>query len=231
MRELLIIGLGSGGSILSQFAARYLGFSDEELTMVLIDGDDYKTENAPFQIFDDLDNKAVVQSKALSRSFPQVNIRAVPRYIIKDNIDRYINDGCYILLAVDNHATRKLVSDYCETLENVTLISGGIGGLTKGHVQAHIRRDGKDLAPPITYLHPEIQSPSDFNPGEVEDCEAKMLSEPQLLFTGATTASYMLAAFYTVLKLEKDGKLDEFPYSELYLDVLNAKVRTEKRVT
>jgi len=33
-----------------------------------------------------------------------------------------------VLLAVDNHATRKLVSDHCARLDNVCLISGGIAG-------------------------------------------------------------------------------------------------------
>ena len=72
-------------------------------------------------------------------SFNKSTFQAIPEYVTEENIAQIITEKTYVLLAVDNHATRKLVSDHCGTKESVTLISGGIGG-SMGHVQVYIIR-------------------------------------------------------------------------------------------
>lgn len=232
MKRLVIIGLGSGGWILAYFASFFLNFLKScKWVISLVDGDVYDTKrNAAYQRFNRPGNKAMVQEQLLSQDFRKVDFQAIPEYVTEDNIaETIIPEGSYVLLAVDNHASRKLVNDHCNKLDNVTLISGGIGG-PRGHVQVYIRRNGVDLTPPLTYLHPEIEKPDDFNPADKRRCDDDIAdSEPQLLFTSLTTSAMVLNAFLVVLRMD-EGDLHEFPYSEMYLNILDAKVRAEKRV-
>ena len=235
MKKLVIIGLGSGGWILAYFASFFLNFLKRCKWIVsLVDGDTYTLKNARYQRFHKTNNKAEVQRELISEDFPNVTLRAVPEYVTKENIAEIVAEDCFVLLAVDNHTTRKLVSDHCGTLENVTLVSGGIGG-PMGHVQVYIRRNGVDVTPPLTFLHPEIENPDDHSPADTSDendeghCDEEIAdSEPQLLFTSLTSAAMALDAFYTVLRMEEN--LQDFPYSEIFLNILNAKVRAEKRI-
>jgi len=230
MKRLVVFGLGSGGWILCYFASFYLNFvRDSKWTIALVDGDAYTVKNKAFQRFNRLGNKAEVQKELLSQEFKEVTFQAIPEYVTEENIAQIITEKTYVLLAVDNHATRKLVSDHCGTKENVTLISGGIGG-SMGHVQVYIRRNGLNVTPPLTYLHPEIEHPDDFSPADRPHCDDNIAdSEPQLLFTSLTTAAMALNAFLGALKMDEED-LQDFAYSEVFLNILNAKVRAEKRI-
>ena len=237
MKRLVVLGLGSGGWMLAYFASFYLNFvRDSEWTIVLVDGDAYTVKNKALQRFSSLKNKAEVQKELLSQEFGEVTFQAIPEYVTEENIAQMITEKTYGLLAVDNHATRKLVSDHYGTKENLTLISGGIGG-PMGHVQVYIRRNGLNVTPPLTYLHPEIENPDDFSPADRPHCSADRPrcdgdiadSEPQLLFTSLTTAAMALNAFLGVLKMDEED-LQDFAYSEVFLNILNAKVRAEKRI-
>src|SRR5262249_60475714 len=82
------------------------------------------------------------------------------------NVGQLIRNGDHVLLCVDNHPTRKLVSDHCGTLANVALFSGGNEGVepprergTYGNVQVYLRKGGRDLTVPLTRFHPEIANP------------------------------------------------------------------------
>lgn len=229
MERLVIMGLGSGGWILAYFASFFLNFLRGcEWIVSLVDGDKYTSRNAAYQRFSKLGNKAKVQRKLLSKEFRRIRFQAIPEYVTEDNIAEIIPEDSWVLIAVDNHATRKLVSGHCGMLENVILISGGIGG-PRGHVQVYIRRNGVDVTPPLMYLHPEIENPDDFSPAVRQHCDDMASSEPQLLFASLTTAAMALNAFYTILQMDNEG-LEDFAYSELYLDILSAKVRAEKRI-
>src|SRR3989304_3908143 len=79
--------------------------------------------------------------------------RAVPQYISEANITEHVQEGDTVFLGVDNHKTRKVVSDYCEKLATVTLISGG-NDFNDGNVQVHIREGGRDWTVSITRYQP-----------------------------------------------------------------------------
>ena len=133
-----------------------------------------------------------------------------------------------MLLAVDNHATRKLVSEFCSGLDDVLLISGGNDGVgpdstgsvsrgTFANVQIHVREGGRELSPPLTAFHPEIAQPADRLPTDVP-CTEAMLSVPQILWANLATASAMLNAFW----LDACGALH---YPELCLDIQEGVMR------
>lgn len=221
MGEIKIIGIGGVGCALLPFLARYLNYRRERARVTLIDGDEFDRSNADRQAFGTLGNKARVKAGEMAREFQHLSFRAVPEYITEENIAQYIQDGDTIFLAVDNHKTRKLVSDHSEKLAAVTLISGG-NDFTDGNVQVYIREGGRDRTAPITRFHPEIRNPRDRSPAEMSCEELMEQRAPQLLFTNLTIASAMLNAFYSI----SEGTLQ---YGEVYLDIIEGKSNPVKR--
>src|SRR5262249_6226658 len=134
-----------------------------------------------------------------------------------------------VILAVDNHATRKIVNDHCAAkLEDVCLISGGNDGVgqgragrtsrgTYGNCQVYLRCGGQEVSPSLTRYHPEIQNPAHHLPTEV-GCAELVTSVPQILFTNLATASAILNALWLYLC----GALH---YSELSFDIADGLMR------
>jgi hypothetical protein len=159
----------------------------------------------------------------------RLTLSAIEEYVTPENLDRLLVDGDVVLLAVDNHATRKLVGDHCaRRLADVCLISGGNDGVgedsaghqqrgTCGNVQIHFRREGRDETPPIAAYHPEIANPRDALPTDLS-CTEALTSIPQVLFTNLTTATVMLNAFF----LHACRSLD---YPEVCFDIADGLMR------
>lgn len=224
--QIKVIGLGGIGSCLVPILARFLnyhvGAKDESVELTLIDGDDYEERNRERQEFHRPGNKAEVMAERLRKELANLRLRAKPEYVTGDNVVRLIRDGDVVLLCPDNHATRKLLSDRFEELENGLLISGG-NELTTGNVQIYIRKSGRDVTLPIANrFHPEIQNPNDRNPGEGA-CRARVASEPQILVMNNAVADRMLVALYAYLR----GRLN---WDEEYLDILSGNHRKVYRV-
>ena len=231
LRSVKLIGLGGVGGIVARYLVVYLGAAGQPVRVVLIDGDDFEARNAERMLFSHCGNKASVVRKPLRALVEDscLTLSAIEEYVTSENLDRLIVDDDVVLLAVDNHATRKLVGDYCsERLASVCLISGGNDGVgedtsgrkqrgTYGNVQIHSRRGGRDQTPPIAAYHPEIANPRDALPTDLSCAEA-LASVPQILFTNLTTASAMLNAFF----LHACRSLD---YPELCFDVADGLMR------
>jgi len=211
--EIKLIGMGGIGAALVPFLARYFQHSRSlKARLTLVDGDAFEPGNRARQEFARFGNKAVVKAEELARAFPAVSVRALAQFVAPDNIAAMVREGDTVLLAVDNYATRRLVSKHCEGLDSVTLISGG-NELTDGNVQVYLRRNGVDASRPLTYLHPEIEHPTDLLPTD-EGCERLIATAaPQLLFTNLAVAAAMLGALYAIIEQ------GEAPYDELYLDL------------
>ncbi|MDA1263613.1 MAG: ThiF family adenylyltransferase [Planctomycetota bacterium] len=232
---LKVIGAGGVGGPLARYSALYLASLDDELPLVLVDGDAFEPANAARMFFARAGNKAAVLAEELSRHVGEaLLVTAVEEYVTPDNVARLVREDDLVLLAVDNHATRKLIADRCAALADVCLISGGNDGVgtdgggseragTYGNVQVHWRENGVDRTPPITRLHPEIDSPSDHRPDEAS-CAELMASVPQLLFTNLQTATAMLNALRAYLE-------DDLRYAEACFDVLDARMRPTLPVT
>jgi len=222
-----VIGLGGVGGIVARYLSVFL--RDYPCRLVMIDGDDFEPKNASRMLFNGLGNKAAVIAHDITTNGGDsagrnMSLLAINSYINKKNIKKLIQNGDILIMAVDNHTTRKLVNDYCAKLKNVVLISGGNDGMeeadgnvhrgTYGNVQVFIREKGKDRSPSLVKYHPEIADPKDKHPDE-KSCGDLVVSVPQILFTNMQVAVSILN---TVL-LYLSGELH---YSEVAFDVADA---------
>jgi hypothetical protein len=226
-----LIGLGGVGGIVARYLVAYLEAAGHPVRVVLIDGDDFEPRNAERMLFSRCGNKAAVVRDDLLDLVEdsRLTVFAIEEYVTPENLDRLLADGDVVLLAVDNHATRKLVGEHCrEHLANVCLISGGNDGVgedssgqeqrgTYGNVQIHCRRGGRDETPPIATYHPEIANPRDALPADLS-CTEALTTIPQILFTNLTTATVMLNAFF----LHACRSLD---YPEVCFDIADGLMR------
>jgi hypothetical protein len=208
-----------------EYLAVFLKGLDRPVRLVLIDGDRFETHNSRRMIFEQVGNKAEVKAAETLRHLGAcgVAVAAVPEFVTPENVARLIRDGDHVLLCVDNHATRKLVSDHCATLPNVALFSGGNDGVdpprergTYGNVQVYLRQEGLDRTASLTRFHPEIANPAGKLPTQLS-CAELAASTPQILFTNLAVASAMLNAFFALTC----GRLT---YQEVKLDVLEARM-------
>ena len=219
-----IIGLGGIGSIVSESISRFLNYVqglNRHPRIILIDGDKFETKNHERQIFlIEGENKAETKEKELLNKFKEVFFAAQPVFVNDSNVSKLIQEKDIVMLCVDNHKTRKVVSDYCSKLNTITLISGG-NELEDGNVQIFVKKGGQKITPSLTDYHKELENPNDKSPNEMS-CEELSKSEPQLYFTNLMAASFMCAAFYNVWK----GRLE---FSEVYFDNITMKADSKIR--
>lgn len=221
-----VIGLGGVGSIVARYGSIFLAALKTPARMVLIDGDTFEPKNASRMMFKDYGNKAeVVREDLLQASTEsQLELTAVGEYITPENIGRLIRDGDIIILCLDNHKSRKLISDHVRKLDNVVMLTGGNEGAdtergTHGNVQAYVRVNGKDISDTITRFHPEIENPKDKLPTELS-CTEQLESVPQILFSNLAVASALLNMLYLYLS----GHLW---YEEQAFDIADAWARVQ----
>ncbi len=218
-----IIGLGGIGSILVERLCRFLNYSqnDTSFAITLIDGDEYEDKNYERQEFTKFGNKAEVKANELKMQYLNLMTDYVTEYINADTVSRVINEKDVIFLCVDNHKTRMIVSNYCKTLNDIILISGG-NELTDGNVQIFVRKGGVDLTPDLCAYHPEIANPTDRSPEEMS-CEELSKAEPQLYFTNLSVATIMCWTYYNVVVKQSINA------SEIYFDMSRMSVDAKTR--
>jgi molybdopterin/thiamine biosynthesis adenylyltransferase len=226
-QNISIVGLGGIGSILSEKISRFLNYapSFHGSRIKLIDGDEYEEKNLQRQEFGSFGNKAVVKSVDLKREYPNLNFETFGEYVNFSNISEVLKGEDVIFLCVDNHKTRKLVSNFAEELQNVILISGG-NDFIDGNVQTYIRKDGKDITPSLTDYHPEIETPKDKSPDEMSCEELAVSSSPQLFFANLTAATIMCWSFYNSVAENKP-----VVPCEVYFDIEKMKSDAKVRAT
>ncbi len=206
-----VIGLGGLGSWLVAPLCHFLTYAYPGSHVTFIDGDAYEDKNRDRQVFSKFGNKAEITLERMRELYPKILFGARATYVHDENVVTLIRDGDIVMLGVDNHATRRLISDRCVELDNIVLISGG-NEYTNGTVQLHIRRDGEDATLPIANeFHPEIEFPEDRNPHE-QGCEELVDAEPQLIITNNLVAARMLSVLYAFLE-------DKAKYDLIYTDV------------
>lgn len=226
--RVVIVGLGGIGGQLARSILRFLAaWTLLSCRVVLVDGDRFEERNRARMEVPEIGNKANVLCRVLSRELgrARLSIRPVDSYVNPDNVERILQERDIVLGAVDNHATRRLLVHRCEQLENVVLISGGNDGIENGlqgsygNVQIYQRQEGRDLSPPPTRYHPEIEHPEDEVPGpSCVDLAATVA--PQLGFTNEFAAAVMSGAFLRLLASEDRGAM----YHEACFDTLEARL-------
>ena len=200
-KKIKVIGAGGIGSHLVEPLARYLSYVEYYWEVTIVDGDSFEERNRERQRFSKAGiNKAASMVLSLREQFPKVHFRAKEEYVTERNVVSIIREKDIVFMGVDNHATRKLVSDRCCELEEVLLISGG-NSYTDGDVLIHWRQNNCNMTPPITQTAPDINVPKDKNPGEFTEadrqgCQAQALTNPQLIFTNLDIACCMLNCYY-----------------------------------
>jgi predicted dinucleotide-binding enzyme len=219
-----IVGCGGIGGHVAPNLCRFLHAERRAAHVVLVDGDAYEERNRARMRFGALDNKAVVMARELAREFGDVlTVEPVPEYVTPANVEALIAEHDVVFLAVDNHATRRLVDDRAAALRDVTLVSGGNDGVDDGHdgtygnVQVVRRAGGRALTNALGRFHPEIREPGDRLPSDLGCAELAAAGAPQLLFTNLAVAAAMLNAFYGVLR-------GGGGYEEVYVDILRNRV-------
>lgn len=224
-----VIGLGGTGSILWRYLMVFLAALGKPVRVYAIDGDEFEPKNSERMLFSTFGNKAQVTVDEYKLRFKGscVSLFAIPDYLKPDNIGKLIREGDYVFALVDNHKTRRLLSAHCSTLANCSLISAGNDGVeeeggvklrgTYASCQIFLRRDGKNITPPLTHLHPEIANPADQAPSDVH-CTDLIIGAPQLLFANLAAASLALNAFFLLLS----GGLF---YNEVGVDITEALMR------
>ena len=230
--DVKLIGVGGVGCSVARYGALYLASLDADTRLVLVDGDSFEASNATRMLFGSDGNKAeVVRQDLLSYlGDGRLTIEAISEYVSPGNLQDLIQEGDTVLLAVDNHATRKLVSDFCASRrEDICLISGGNDGVGKdsegrelrgtgGNCQIYIRRGGADVTPSLTEFHGEIEHPRDARPGADASCLRVLETTPQIAFTNLMAATSMLNALWLYLC----GSLH---YPELTFDIAEGLMR------
>ena len=223
MSKFKVIGLGGIGSYLIEPLSRFLSYEEGSAEITLIDGDSYEEKNSGRQKFTCAGNKAEVTRSDLKHFFPRIRYRSKPEYITEENVISLIRENDIVFACVDNHATRKIISDRCDELENVVLISGG-NDYTSGNVIVYVREHDEEITKSPTSLYPNsIGKPQDINPGDQENvdqdgCMVNMEEKPQLIITNNDVASKMLGCYYLWL----EGKLN---FNEVHVDVLTQRSR------
>lgn len=226
--NIVIVGIGGVGSALAPKLGRYCQYlEDHETQIMLIDGDSYETQNAQRQDFDSLGNKAEVTAEMLGAKFDRVTYLPMAEYLTEENIDFYLDSGSIVFICVDNHKTRKLIDSYMESVDTMTLISGG-NDLTDGNVQLVLRRNGQFDTATLSEIHPEIDDPQDKSPHEMSCEEQAAESEPQLFFANDMVSTFMCTFFFNLME-NHEFVAGEPPFAEIYFDFLLGAVRFARR--
>jgi len=227
------LGAGGTGGIVARyglmFAAAQAAAQRSNVSWTIIDGDDFEEPNRGRMFFSHDGNKAKVICGDLIDLVVEtpVTLTAVEEYVTEDNMSRLLRNGDIILLTVDNHATRRLVSRFCEhQLDEFALFSCGNDGIEEGtggrtlrgtYGNCQIYLGGRYDSPSLTQFHPEIADPVDTLPSATKHCTEMIASTPQILFANLAAASSLLNALWLFLC----GRLH---YSELAFDIADGKM-------
>lgn len=163
-----LIGLGGIGCAVARALPQTLAWVStpgNRYVVNLVDGDVFEPHNAARQTFHRAGPKAEVIAEALRAAYkpdvhddlPPISFRPYPQMVTPDNVAAHIVAGDIVLLAVDHHWPRRVVSEYVSNLATIVVISGSNSKLTDGTVQLYARSRGRNLTLPLHNTHhPEI---------------------------------------------------------------------------
>jgi len=85
--RIVVIGLGGVGSILIERLARFLNYSvDTKSELVLVDGDMYELKNMERQEFLDFGKKAEVKANEIKVQYNKLKVSPIPLFVDAANI-------------------------------------------------------------------------------------------------------------------------------------------------
>lgn len=217
----ILVGAGGTGSHLYPALITHLeNVHKDPFTLYVVDGDEFEIKNTDRQLFG-LDQLNKNKAEAVIERHPSLNAIPIPHYLDDESIPNLITNGDIVLITVDNFPIRAAIERHALTLDDITIINGG-NELTSGSCQIFIRRDGKNITPPISFDHPEILTPgksrADMSCQEV----AELPGGEQTLIANMQSATLILAALHQVIYWDTD---QPFPWHQVYFDTHTAKMR------
>lgn len=203
----ILVGCGGTGSLLVEPLSRLLAYhassavAKREPGLVLCDGDRFESKNAARQLGCEPGAfKANVAAQRARLALPAPCVLESCGYLDRGSMTEILQGleaTCpLVVLAVDNHATRReCMLAWEANVSDGLLVSPG-NELTDGSVLAWLRRHERNLTPsplevgPDGPSHPELLKPSDRMPG---GCIEQAPSAPQLISANLMAASLTLA--------------------------------------
>lgn len=222
-----LIGAGGTGSLLYPALLRYLeNYHRNQATpyvLQLIDGDHFNPDNFDRQVFegryvDENKANAVVAQYGLD---PERHL-AIPEYLGDENIAKYVRDGDTVLIAADNYTVRHKIEQAGNALQNLTVLNGG-NEMYDGSCQIWLRRDGRNVTPPLSHMHPEI-APSDEDRAALDCLAAAALpGGEQTIIANLMSATTLLNALRLSQQFARNPT--EIAFHEIFFDLNTAKMR------
>ena len=216
-KHVYLLGVGGTGTHLADPLSRLLIHhcpnNQQDFNFVIIDGDSYEEKNSERQLFD----KSLVgknKADATSQKLTHAQITPIKTYINEHLFTQLIqsitrDESVLIILAVDNHATRKDVITAIDKkgLKNFVVISPG-NSYSSGQAVVYSKWEGDLLTDHPFDKYQELKEPKDSIPN---GCAAQTPSIPQLITANACAA---LATLLTVsAMLDGKGWFDEIHFN------------------
>lgn len=198
MQTIIMAGAGGTGShllpgLLKYNRTHYGG--NENWQLGIFDGDNFETGNLDRQLFSP-ELTTVNKAVALASMYPGYPVKGVPEFIGEDNIAKYIRSGDIVLICADNFTVRKRIELHGYLLDDLVVINGGNENVD-GSVQLWVRKDGQNVTPPLSYMHPEIRI-IEGDDRAAMDCLtlAELPGGGQHILANMTAANHMLTALW-----------------------------------
>ena len=219
MIRTILIGAGGTGSLLARPLQHYLiASSKNDYELIIVDGDLVEVKNLARQLFhpDDVSKSKAERLAASLLGHPTV----ISGWLTDELAANLFKPHDRVILAVDNYGVRKLVDEIAVTMDDFTVINPGNERWTST-CQVHIRREGKNITPRISYMHEEISDSAFEIPREAADCQVRALTgEEQTIAANMMAASMALNAMVQVT--EFDANQQEPQFHETYFDLKKA---------
>ncbi len=208
IKSTLIIGAGGTGQQLIPPLVRLLKYHPHGSEDVSIyDGDAFEEHNIERQVASTGD-KADIISGILKQQGLEADCqkRYLNKISLEKYLERYADKGAVLIIAaVDNDATRKMITEVLEASNNDFLFvtpgnsdAADIETSIKGNVLWFGRQDGKPIGIAPTLLFPNIEQPTDAIPRR-GGCADNAPSTPQLITANALAAALTLAVIQNFL--------------------------------
>lgn len=189
----ILVGAGGTGSILAPQLLRHLRSTyTDQFVLMIVDADQIEEKNIARQGYDP-DSVGLPKSQVLAAQLGTDRVRAVDSYITPETAPKLIRDGDVVLIAADNYRARADIEQRALELDNLVVINGG-NEETTATTQLFIRRNGRNLTPPLSYMHPEILTPGLTRQEESCLVRAADPNNRQTIAANMLSAAWMLAA-------------------------------------
>lgn len=196
-----LIGCGGIGSHLAINLGRYIASLNRKGSYIkLVDGDTIEPKNLNRQNFSPkYDYAFKVEELLVKLDRIKVKAAALPRYVGIHNVRQLIRDNQIIILAVDNHYTRKLVNRRALELENIIVISAG-NNIIDGSVRTFMRLNGKNFTSDLEYLDSAITNAPEIAEDRKIGCEELLETDPQVIWSNVQAASIVGQLLFKILE-------------------------------